>query len=87
MTSEGSSSLKEELSDSDGKPVSRNPSEASIYTEDDESSSVLNDDESLRKWKEQLLGGVDVNAIDDDDKKCYLEINYTFDIQKEWAKS
>ncbi|KAH6786332.1 Immunoglobulin E-set superfamily protein, partial [Perilla frutescens var. hirtella] len=22
----------------------------------------------------------------DDDKKCYLEINYTFDIQKDWAK-
>ncbi|KAB2620314.1 rho GDP-dissociation inhibitor 1, partial [Pyrus ussuriensis x Pyrus communis] len=22
----------------------------------------------------------------DDDNKCYLEINYTFDIRKEWAK-
>lgn len=32
-----SSSLKDELSDSEGKPISRQPSETSIYgTEDDE---------------------------------------------------
>ncbi|KAL9316833.1 hypothetical protein ACSQ67_017834 [Phaseolus vulgaris] len=78
------------------------------------------DDESLRRWKEQLLGSVDVNNVAeildhevkitslsivspremtlffpfpkmgiqrflDDDNKCYLEINYTFDIRKEWA--
>lgn len=36
MENESSSSLKEELSDSEGKPVSRQPSESSIYTEDDE---------------------------------------------------
>lgn len=36
MDTESSSSLKEELSDSEGKPISRQPSEASIYTEEDE---------------------------------------------------
>ncbi|MBA0745683.1 hypothetical protein Gogos_008253 [Gossypium gossypioides] len=86
------------------------------------------DDESLRRWKEQLLGTVDFESVGvdstkemigtfspqaepytheiceettpsgmfargsysarskfvDDDNKCYLEINYTFDIRKEW---
>lgn len=76
-----SSSLKDELSDSEGKPISRQPSETSIYgTEDDEELGHIQlgpkctikehlekdkDDESLRKWKEQLLGGVDVNAIEE----------------------
>ncbi|CAK9133392.1 unnamed protein product [Ilex paraguariensis] len=48
------------------------------------------DDESLRRWKEQLLGSVDMNIVGginfvDDDNKCHLEINYTFDIRKDWA--
>ncbi|KAH7689263.1 Rho protein GDP-dissociation inhibitor protein [Dioscorea alata] len=87
------------------------------------------DDESLRRWKEQLLGSVDLTSVGvdstkemlgtfspqvepyicevpedttpsgifargsysaktkfvDDDGKCYLELNYTFDIRKEWS--
>ncbi|KAL0697652.1 hypothetical protein Bca4012_053774 [Brassica carinata] len=86
------------------------------------------DDESLRRWKEQLLGIVDLEEVGvygrkqmlrtfspqaepynhvmfeestpsgmlgrgsysvkskfvDDDNKCYLENNYTFDIRKNW---
>ncbi|BBH00666.1 Immunoglobulin E-set superfamily protein [Prunus dulcis] len=40
----------------------REPSESSMYvTEDDDDDDE--DDESLRRWKEQLLGSVDVNSV------------------------
>lgn len=61
--------------------LSRQPSEASCYaTEDEEEEANLQlgpkvsikehlekdkDDESLRRWKEQLLGSVDANAVGD----------------------
>ncbi|XP_030930374.1 rho GDP-dissociation inhibitor 1 isoform X2 [Quercus robur] len=177
--------------DDEGGKISRQMSEASLYTtdqeeEDDERSKLQlgpqytlkeqlekdKDDESLRRWKEQLLGSVDLNNVGetlepdvkifclsiispgrsdivlpipedgkpkgiwftlkevdsskemigtfspqiepythimqeettpsgmfsrgsysarskflDDDNKCYLEINYGFDIRKEWAST
>lgn len=64
---------------SDGEVLSRQPSEASFYaTEEEEEEARLQlgpkcsikehlekdkDDESLRRWKEQLLGSVDVNSV------------------------
>ncbi|PIN20548.1 Rho GDP-dissociation inhibitor [Handroanthus impetiginosus] len=66
-------------SDSEGR-ISRQPSQASCYaTEDDEDLNIQlgpkltirehlekdKDDESLRRWKEQLLGGVDASAVEE----------------------
>ncbi|XP_055811244.1 rho GDP-dissociation inhibitor 1-like [Solanum dulcamara] len=79
------------------KIVSRQMSESSLYTTEDEEEDETNnkielgpqctlkeqfekdkDDESLRRWKEQLLGSVDINAVgeslDPDVKILSLEI-------------
>ncbi|KAL6999190.1 Rab GDP dissociation inhibitor alpha [Sarracenia purpurea var. burkii] len=69
---------QEDVSDS-GERLSRQPSETSCYaTEEEEEEARLQlgpkcsirehlekdkDDESLRRWKEQLLGGVDVSSV------------------------
>uniref|UniRef100_A0A5B7A9B9 Putative rho GDP-dissociation inhibitor 1 n=1 Tax=Davidia involucrata TaxID=16924 RepID=A0A5B7A9B9_DAVIN len=69
---------QEDVHDS-GERLSRQPSEASCYaTEEEEEEAQLElgpkcsikehlekdkDDESLRRWKEQLLGSVDVNSV------------------------
>ncbi|KAI8567294.1 hypothetical protein RHMOL_Rhmol02G0109900 [Rhododendron molle] len=52
---------EEEVVETGGR-IERKQSESSIcdVTEDEDES---DDDESLRKWKEQLLGSVDINAI------------------------
>ncbi|KAL2496005.1 Rho GDP-dissociation inhibitor 1 [Forsythia ovata] len=66
-------------SESGGGRISRQPSEASCYaTEEDEELAQIHlgpkwsikehlekdkDDESLRRWKEQLLGSVDADAV------------------------
>ncbi|XP_024977160.1 rho GDP-dissociation inhibitor 1-like isoform X1 [Cynara cardunculus var. scolymus] len=74
---EGKDGKKDDASES-GEVLSREASESSIYaTEDDEDAQIElgpkisikehlekdKDDESLRRWKEQLLGSVDVNAV------------------------
>ncbi|PIN07158.1 Rho GDP-dissociation inhibitor [Handroanthus impetiginosus] len=76
-----SATAKEDMmSDSEGR-ISRQPSEASCYaTEDEEELGQIElgpkcsikehlekdkDDESLRRWKEQLLGSVDADAVQD----------------------
>lgn len=66
--------------ESDGESLSRQQSEASCYATEDEDELAIQlgpkvtirehlekdkDDESLRKWKEQLLGNVDVAAVDE----------------------
>ncbi|XP_060212730.1 rho GDP-dissociation inhibitor 1-like [Lycium barbarum] len=79
------------------KNVSRQMSESSLYTTEDEEEDETNnkielgpqctlkeqfekdkDDESLRRWKEQLLGSVDINSVgeslDPDVKILSLEI-------------
>ncbi|GAB2279837.1 Rab GDP dissociation inhibitor alpha [Dionaea muscipula] len=73
-----SSTHESDAEGGEGRPLSRQPSEASTYAteEDEEELSKIQlgpkcslrehlekdkDDESLRKWKEQLLGNVDVN--------------------------
>ncbi|KAG9159824.1 hypothetical protein Leryth_007832 [Lithospermum erythrorhizon] len=63
--------------DSDGETMSRQPSESSCYATEDEEELAIplgpkvsikehlekdKDDESLRRWKEQLLAGADVTA-------------------------
>ncbi|XAR56753.1 hypothetical protein NMG60_11037339 [Bertholletia excelsa] len=76
-TKSKSAAAAEEVSDCER--LSRQPSEASCYaTEEDEEEARLQlgpkcsirdhmekdkDDESLRRWKEQLLGSVDVNSV------------------------
>ncbi|KAK8659707.1 hypothetical protein V6N13_029901 [Hibiscus sabdariffa] len=61
---------------------SRKASESSFCPTEDEDDDK--DDESLRRWKEQLLRTVDFDSVEfGDDNKCYLEINYSFEILKE----
>ncbi|KAK3032462.1 hypothetical protein RJ639_037275 [Escallonia herrerae] len=70
---------QDDASDS-GERLSRQPSEASCYaTEEEEEAQIQlgpkwsikqhlekdKDDESLRRWKEQLLGGVHVRAVEE----------------------
>ncbi|KAG5561185.1 hypothetical protein RHGRI_004265 [Rhododendron griersonianum] len=59
---EGAEEEEEEEVVETGGRIERKRSESSIcdVTEDEDES---DDDESLRKWKEQLLGSVDINAI------------------------
>ncbi|WVY94209.1 hypothetical protein V8G54_033297 [Vigna mungo] len=73
----------EESADEGGGTLSRYRSESSVAaTTEDE------DDDEERKielgpqctLKEQL----EKDKFVDDDNKCYLEINYTFDIRKDW---
>ncbi|XP_021988933.1 rho GDP-dissociation inhibitor 1-like [Helianthus annuus] len=68
---------KDDASESGGVP-STEPSESSFYATDEDEEAHIElgpkmsirehlekdkDDESLRRWKEQLLGGVDVNEV------------------------
>ncbi|KAK4491761.1 hypothetical protein RD792_002536 [Penstemon davidsonii] len=73
-----SATMQEDIASESGGRISRQPSEASCYaTEEDEDLALQlgpkwsikehlekdKDDESLRKWKEQLLGSVDVDSV------------------------
>ncbi|XP_059309373.1 rho GDP-dissociation inhibitor 1-like [Lycium ferocissimum] len=77
------SEIEHEVNNENNSKVSRQMSESSMYTteDDDEDENIINkielgpqctlkeqfekdkDDESLRRWKEQLLGSVDINAV------------------------
>ncbi|CAL0309846.1 unnamed protein product [Lupinus luteus] len=80
----GESSVEGDKSEGTHDSLSRQPSESSVYATDQEE-----EDEDGNKielgpqctLKEQL----EKDKFLDDDNKCYLEINYTFDIRKEWA--
>ncbi|KAL2456662.1 rho GDP-dissociation inhibitor 1-like [Forsythia ovata] len=77
-------------SESGGGRISRQPSEASCYaTEEDEELAQIHlgpkwsikehlekdkDDESLRRWKEQLLGTVDADAVQDSSREPDVKI-------------
>ncbi|EYU33683.1 hypothetical protein MIMGU_mgv1a013465mg [Erythranthe guttata] len=79
-------------SDSEGK-ISRQPSQSSCYaTEDDEDLANIQlgpkmtikehlekdkDDESLRRWKEQLLGSVDASAVEENQEPDVKIISLT----------
>ncbi|KAI3456858.1 hypothetical protein Pfo_013521 [Paulownia fortunei] len=85
--------VKEDMvSDSEGR-ISRQPSEASCYTTEDEEELAHiqlgpkwsikqhlekdKDDESLRRWKEQLLGSVDANSVQEDQEPDVKILNLT----------
>ncbi|GAA0139356.1 G-protein modulator [Lithospermum erythrorhizon] len=81
-SNKGVADLESEIEQEVGEKISRQMSECSIYTTDNEEEEDYDgkiqlgpkvtlkeqyekdkDDESLRKWKEQLLGSVDMNAV------------------------